>query len=142
MWRAIVDVGPVALPCCTYVERVCARAYGPTVVAVGGTQLWNLWHPDADPWGPVTAAVLSGVAIHATDPVPGAWHLAQGWRTEPSHDGSGHTFFLFAGLDGRCVVVDATDKRAAAMRWTTRAALARDFGHGLRFARLRRPPGE
>lgn len=137
---ALAAIGPVPMACCTYVERVLGRAYGPTVVAVGLTSNWNLWYPDKDPWSPVTAAALAGIGQVTATPAPGAWHVVQGWRTEPSTLGSGHTFLLFVGIDGRCLLAESVLQRPAAVRHVTIADLEREFTHGLRYARLRRTP--
>lgn len=137
---ALTAIGPVPMSCCTYVERVLGRAYGPTVVAAGGTENWNLWESvlPTDPWSPVTAAALSGVGTRVEAPVVGAWHVVQGWRTAPSVDGSGHTFLLYVGLHGACLLADAVSRRAADLRHVALTELHAEFGHGLRFARLRR----
>jgi hypothetical protein len=146
---AIALVGPVALPCCTYVERVMRRAYGDALVERSPGSAWNLWYPDKDPWSPATAALQAGAAVELVErPLPGAWHVAQGWRTVPSTTGSGHTFLVFAPVTGgdQLLVADSIgpskadpDGRSATIRGTTWPALVREFVHGLRLARLRRP---
>lgn len=39
-------------------------------------------------WGPIVATVAAGVAREVDSPVPGCWHIVQGW-------GPGHTFFWY-----------------------------------------------
>ena len=140
---ALARVGPVSLACCSYVERVIGQAYGSAVARAPGS-MWNLWHPDVDPWSPVTAAVQAGVGVSTSEPVPGAWHVAQGWRTIPSAEGSGHTWFLFVPAQGGddVLVADSVLTRPAAPWYTKWSALKREFSHGIALARLRRLPAE
>lgn len=150
---AIAAVGPVALPCCTYVQRVCTTAYGPEVTSRAPGSQWNLWDPAGDPWGPVNAAVACGVAPRLElEPVGrGAWHVVQGWRTEPSATGSGHTFLLFVPVRGGDAVLvadsigpskDHPEGRAACARPTSLTRLRAEFDHGMRFGVLLQRRGD
>ena len=144
---AIAATGPVSIPCCTYVQRVCTAAYGPEVTSRAPGSQWNLWDPDGDPWGPVAAAVACGMTpTVASDPLGrGAWHVVQGWRTVPSATGSGHTFLLYMPPRGGDAVLVADsigpskadpDGRAATIRPDSLARLRREFAHGMRFGVL------
>jgi hypothetical protein len=93
-------------PCCEYVARVVTRAYGVDLVARyhPGGAWWrsaNVWDPAA-PWSSTAAYLEQAVAI-GEHPIPGHWHVVQGWRRltsdgkVPAQSGiNGHTWLWYA----------------------------------------------
>lgn len=102
--------------CCVFVRATMSRLFGEVEVAKAPLSLWNLWPSEKDPWGPVTAALRSGCAKAPPvpgQPVPGAWHIVQGWQGTPFGAGvAGHTFLWYQGPEGTGIRLDSADKRS------------------------------
>jgi hypothetical protein len=102
--------------CCVFASAVLERAYG--FVKSSNLSAWHLWDVKR-PWSPVEAAQQQGITTAAflppvsLPPVPGRWHLCQGWRGVPGAPGvTGHTF-LWLQVDGTLgLCLDASDKRS------------------------------
>lgn len=140
--------------CCVYARDVLVRAYGlpdPT------PELEALWcvHlgddgtvPASRVWGPTQAAIESDIAVALVgEPLPGRWHLCQGWRSlradgraDPRHD-QGHTWLWYAASDDIGVVLDsARDRGARVEGWQSWARRLDTYAAGIRVALLRAPP--
>ncbi len=121
--------------CCVYARLILAVHYGGPVVDAAPITLWHLQPEAGDPWGPVTAAVRSGVGELVEAPVPGRWHIAQSWVGTPMAS-SGHTWlWLDSGrLGTRYDSAAGRGPTILASSWTER--LARNPG-GIRVAALR-----
>jgi hypothetical protein len=79
--------------CCTFVEALIVKAFEGTSGFSWSLERHNqMMINGADRFGPVTAAVESGMAVPApgSESPPQPWSIVQGWRTEHG----GHTFLV------------------------------------------------
>ena len=116
-------------PCCEWVARVVARAYGVEDVpsfAPGGPwwRAANVWDATL-PWSSVDAYTPSGAAVghRAERPVRGHWHVVQGWRRLTA---DGHVPTV-AGINGHTWLWYAVDE-------TSGIALESSVAGGVRLA--------
>ena len=79
--------------CSRLVYAVLVMLYGLAVIKP--LQAAIKLYAGEDLWAPVLAMVRLGAGQLVSSPVPGRWHLVQGWRTPWK---SGHTFFWYEPL--------------------------------------------
>jgi hypothetical protein len=106
--------------CCVFQRDWSRRMYGDYAVSIADHRLWNLWPVMKDPWGPITACFLAGIAEPGSrrddgQLTPDRMHRCQGWR-DKLFGASGHTISALAGPAGTgwAIVFDsAKDPRNA-----------------------------
>ena len=89
---------------CSWVVATALRAWG---VPLEQSQLF-LWNPATEPWGPVSAAIESGIAEEVTE--PGPWTVCQGWTGDAPGTGSGHSFLVLDTAGDKWLSIEGHDR--------------------------------
>ena len=121
-------------PCCVFYASVLRKVHGAAVTARAPVNLWHLWAEpiaDRDPWGPVRAAMLSGIGTAVWYPpatggvgrplVEHAWHGVQTWDGVPFQS-QGHTGLWYAMTATTGIWVDSAEAKWRPGEWGPRVS--------------------
>lgn len=133
------DVAAGQTDCVITVEAMLAAVYGPEVYDHrADLRVWDARRP----WSAVDACSAFG-GVPVADPVPGCWHVVQGWRRLPrgAEAGSGHVLMYYHPPDGGVGrVLEANLTRPWDRRVTWGEVRGR-YPAGVRLAWMRGLPG-
>ena len=137
--RIYGHVGKDRTDCSRFVFAVLRDVYG--AASIDPLRPHLLIHEGHGMFAPIQGIVAAGLGDEVVEPLPGRWHLCQGWRRGlGSADPSGHAWLWYetptpTGLDG--LILQATTSAppwCKRLTWTDQAA---PFKAGVRLAALR-----
>ena len=111
--------GSATTDCSRAVEAILAGIYGSRVTAEHKALM--IFDP-SQPFSPVEACERLGIGREVETPIPGCWHVVQGWRVldsrgwvpDPSPSPNGHAFLFYqlpAPMAGSSILINANVTR-------------------------------